>query len=87
MANHYLALDFSEPYLQDSSWGEPIDKWRKFFNKDLELLNKSIKKYLLNLSELFYKNHIENNYFVSQNQKVLYNYGQRMKHLSQTQVQ
>jgi hypothetical protein len=49
VANHYLALDFSEPYLQDSSWGEPVDKWRKFFNSDLEELNDSIKKYLHNL--------------------------------------
>ena len=52
VANHYLALDFSEGYLQDSSWGEPIDKWRKFFNEDLEQLNESVKKYLHNLSHL-----------------------------------
>lgn len=52
VANHYLALDFSEPYLQGSSWGEPIDKWRKFFNEDLEQLNESVKKYLHNLSYL-----------------------------------
>ena len=45
VANHYLALDFNEPYLQGSSWGEPIDKWRKFFNEDLEQLNESVKKY------------------------------------------
>ena len=52
VANHYLALDFSEPYLQGSCWGEPIDKWRKFFNEDLEQLNESVKKYLHNLSHL-----------------------------------
>lgn len=52
VANHYLALDFTEPYLQDSSWGEPVDKWRKFFNMDLEELNESVKKYLHNLSHL-----------------------------------
>ena len=45
VANHYLALDFTEGYLQESSWGEPVDKWRKFFNMDLEQLNESIKKY------------------------------------------
>lgn len=50
VANHYLALDFTEGYLQESSWGEPVDKWRKFFNMDLEQLNESIKKYLLNLA-------------------------------------
>ena len=50
VANHYLALDFNEYYLQSSSWGEPVDKWRKFFNMDLEQLNESIKKYLLNLA-------------------------------------
>lgn len=52
VANHYLALDFSEPYLENSSWGEPIDKWRKFFNMDLEELNESVKTYLHNLSHL-----------------------------------
>ena len=52
VANHYLALDFSEPYLQGSSWGEPIDKWRKFFNMDLEELNESVKTYLQNLAHL-----------------------------------
>lgn len=52
VANHYLALDFTEPYLQSSSWGEPVDKWRKFFNMDLEELNESVKKYLHNLSHL-----------------------------------
>ena len=52
VANHYLALDFSEPYLQSSSWGEPVDKWRKFFNMDLEELNESVKTYLLNLAHL-----------------------------------
>ena len=46
VANHYLALDFSEGYLQDSSWGQPVDKWRKFFNMDLEELNESVKTYL-----------------------------------------
>ncbi len=52
VANHYLALDFSEEYLQNSSFGEPVDKWRKFFNMDLERLNESVKKYLHNLSHL-----------------------------------
>ena len=52
VANHYLALDFSEHYLQNLSWGEPIDKWRKFFNEDLAELNESVKTYLLNLAHL-----------------------------------
>jgi hypothetical protein len=52
VANHYLALDFAEPYLENSSWGEPVDKWRKFFNMDLEELNESVKTYLLNLAHL-----------------------------------
>ena len=52
VANHYLALDFTEPYLENSSWGEPVDKWRKFFNMDLEELNESVKTYLLNLAHL-----------------------------------
>jgi hypothetical protein len=52
VAEHYLALDFNEGYLQNSSWGKPSDKWRRFFNKDLDKLNKSIKEYLLELMEL-----------------------------------
>lgn len=52
VAMHYLALDFSEDFLQNSSWGDPKDKWRIFFNQDLERLNKSLKKYLQNLSYL-----------------------------------
>ena len=55
VSNHYLVLDFSESYLQNSSWGEPIDKWRRFFNEDLEKLNESIKKYLLTLPYLAYE--------------------------------
>jgi len=46
VANHYLALDFTEEYLQKSSWGEPVDKWRKFFNEDLKGLDKASKEYL-----------------------------------------
>ena len=52
VANHYLALEFNEHYLQESSWGEPVDKWRKFFNMDLEELNESVKTYLHNLAHL-----------------------------------
>ena len=52
VANHYLALDFTEHYLQNSSFGEPIDKWRYFLNKDLEELNRTVKEYLQNLSYL-----------------------------------
>jgi len=49
VANHYLALDFKEEFLQNSSFGTPQDKWRQFFNKDLEQLNASIKKYIFKL--------------------------------------
>jgi alpha-L-fucosidase len=52
VAEHYLALDFNEPYLTNSSWGKPSDKWRKFFNEDLEKLNEAIKEYLLELMYL-----------------------------------
>ena len=52
VADHYLALDFTEEYLQNSSWGKQEDKWRKFLNKDLESLNTSLKKYLLRLNFL-----------------------------------
>jgi hypothetical protein len=52
VANHYLALDFTEHYLQNSSFGEPVDKWRYVLNKDLEELNGTVKEYLQNLSYL-----------------------------------
>ena len=46
-ANHYLALDFSEEFLQNSSFGTPEMKWRYFLNENLKSLNKSVKNYLL----------------------------------------
>ena len=46
VANHYLALDMTEEYLQNSSLGKPVDKWRYSVNKDFDSLNISIKKYL-----------------------------------------
>lgn len=52
VANHYLALDFTEHYLQNSSFGEPAEKWRYVLNKDLEELNGTVKDYLQNLSYL-----------------------------------
>ena len=52
VANHYLASSFEEPFLQNSSCGAPIDKWRFVLNRDLEKLNESSKKYLLVLSSL-----------------------------------
>ncbi len=47
VANHYLALSMDEEFLQNSSFGKPMDKWRYVLNGDLQTLNKSIKKYLL----------------------------------------
>ncbi len=58
VSEHYLALDFTEEYLQNSSFGEPSDKWRYFFNKDLEQLNNSVKDYLLKLNHLAPQNTI-----------------------------
>lgn len=52
VAVHYLALDFNESFLKDSSWGEPKDKWRVILNGDLESLNTSIKTYLMALDAL-----------------------------------
>lgn len=52
VAEHYLVVDFNEHFLQNSSWGKPSDKWRRFFNKDLERLNIVIKEYLLELMGL-----------------------------------
>lgn len=52
VANHYLALNFEEKFLQDSSIGNATDKWKYFFNKDLAQLNESLKQYLLSLYEV-----------------------------------
>jgi len=52
VSEHYLALSFDEEYLQNSSFGEPSDKWRYFFNKDLKYLNDATKDYLQALSSL-----------------------------------
>ncbi len=52
VSEHYLALSFEEEYLQNSSFGEPSDKWRYFFNKDLNYLNDATKEYLQVLSSI-----------------------------------
>jgi len=52
VSEHYLVLSFDEEYLQNSSFGEPSDKWRYFFNKDLKYLNNATKDYLQVLSSL-----------------------------------
>lgn len=52
VANHYLALRFDEGCLQNSSFGEPIDKWHYFFNQDLECLNNAVKNHLMQLQSL-----------------------------------
>ncbi|MFW9627723.1 MAG: hypothetical protein ACMV1K_13435 [Sulfurospirillum sp.] len=52
VANHYLALRFDEGFLQNSSFGEPIDKWHYFFNQDLERLNSAVKSHLIQLQGL-----------------------------------
>ena len=58
VANHYLSLDFTEDFLQNSSCGTPQDKWRRVFNEDLEKLNNSIKNYLLLLQQIGFDKHI-----------------------------
>lgn len=49
VANHYLALDFSEYFLQHYSLEETLEKWRDVVNYDLTMLNKSIRNYLMQL--------------------------------------
>jgi hypothetical protein len=55
VANHYLVLDMSEEFLQNSSFGEPIDKWRWFLNKDLEKLNIVAVDYLQKLNSIAFE--------------------------------
>jgi len=50
LAFHYLAKRFDDGCLQNSSFGEPVDKWRYFLNVDLDRLNDSVKKYFLSLT-------------------------------------
>jgi hypothetical protein len=54
VANHYLALDFEENFLENSS-KTPEDKWRWVFNKDLETLNKAVKEYIMQLNAICLK--------------------------------
>ncbi len=56
VANHYLALDFTEEFLQNSSFGTPKDKWRYFLNEDMQCLNNSIRKYIFSLNSLSHEN-------------------------------
>lgn len=49
VANHYISLDFTEPYLHNSSYGESVDKWREVLNRDLKGSNEYVKNYLINL--------------------------------------
>ncbi len=60
VASHYLALKFDEEYLQNSSIGEPVDKWRCVLNKDLETLNDATKKYLHLLSSIAFEDSYHN---------------------------
>lgn len=52
VATHYLAVDFSSPFLQNSSFGAPEEKWKYFLNKDLKTLNESVKKFLLKIRNI-----------------------------------
>ncbi len=52
VADHYLVLRLDESFLQNSSYGEPKEKWRRVLNDDLETLNQSVKKHLLCLQTL-----------------------------------
>jgi hypothetical protein len=83
VANHYLALTFEEGFLQNSSFGSAIDKWKYFLNKDLNQLNEAVKQYLLTLYEIimvsdknstFGEESILENYF---NSKIYYNFVSR----------
>ena len=83
VANHYLALTFEEGFLQNSSFGSAIDKWKYFLNKDINQLNEAVKQYLLTLYEIimvsdknstFGEESILENYF---NSKIYYNFVNR----------
>ncbi len=83
VANHYLALSFEEEFLQNSSIGSAIDKWKYFLNKDLNQLNEAVKQYLLTIYEIviindknptFGEESILENYF---NSKIYYNFVNR----------
>lgn len=53
VADHYLVLNFEEDFLQNSHYGEPVDKWRHTFNEDIKELEVSTKSYLLKLSTIY----------------------------------
>jgi len=55
---HYFDLSLKESYLQNSSWGTPYDKWRKFANDDFDLLFFSIKTLVQYSSRLFHESEL-----------------------------
>ena len=54
VANHYLALNFEEDFLESSS-RTPEDKWRWVFNRDLETLNTAVKEFIILLNKICLK--------------------------------
>ena len=54
VANHYLALNFEEDFLESSS-RTPEDKWRWVFNRDLETLNTAVKEFIILLYNICLK--------------------------------
>lgn len=52
LSNHYLEVDFTEEYFKNLSYEDAMDKWRNLFNKNLEQLTLSTKKYLSSLNYL-----------------------------------
>lgn len=59
VANHYLALDFAESNLKNSSLRDSIEKWRDVLNGDLKKLNDAIKEYLLLISHISFEEEYE----------------------------
>jgi hypothetical protein len=77
VAEHYLVRDFSEPALQNSSYGAPSDKWRKVLNGDLVKLTDSVKNYLqlLNTIAPFHEDSFSTRSYLAEKYSSLSYYG------------
>jgi hypothetical protein len=52
---HYLPISLDAEYLQNSSFGTPLQKWRYFTNQDFEQTTQAAKSLALSLRELGYQ--------------------------------
>src|SRR6516164_5056472 len=53
--DHYLTLTLDEPFLQNSSFGTPYEKWAHWTNDDFQMLSRTVQNLLSYTSRLFHE--------------------------------